>query len=107
MKRKPSFVLGAFILSILLNAAAADPVFSGPQPGEKTTPLKLLELMGPAEGRERDPITENAGAATTLVFVHTIERSLVPLLRVISKRVVAARELLRRDPSSQPRRAGT
>ena len=85
MKRKPSFVLGAFILSILLNAAAADPVFSGPQPGEKTTPLKLLELMGPAEGKERDPITENAGAATTLVFVHTIERSLVPLLRVIDE----------------------
>jgi hypothetical protein len=83
MKRKLLFVLCllALVPSILLNAAAADRVFSGPQPGEKTTPLKLLELMGPAEGKERDPITENAGAATTLVFVHTIERSLVPLLR--------------------------
>jgi len=87
MKRKLPFVLSllALVPSILLNAAAADRVFSGPQPGEKTTPLKLLELMGPAEGKERDPITENAGAATTLVFVHTIERSLVPLLRVIDE----------------------
>jgi hypothetical protein len=66
-------------------AQGDDPVFSGPQPGEKTTPFRVLELTGPGEGKERDPIAENAGAPTALVFVHGIERSLVPLLRVVDQ----------------------
>jgi hypothetical protein len=64
-------------------ALAADPVFSGPQAGEKTTGFKVLEITGAGSGQERDPITDNAGAPTALVFVHTLERSLVPLLRSI------------------------
>lgn len=64
-------------------AMAADPVFSGPQAGEKTTGFKVLEITGTPSGQERDPIADNAGAPTALVFVHTLERSLVPLLRSI------------------------
>ncbi len=62
---------------------AADPVFSGPQPGERTTPFKVIELTGEGANRERDPVTENAGAATALVFVYGVERSLAPLLRAV------------------------
>lgn len=64
---------------------AADPVFSGPQPAEKTTPFKVLDLASDKEGAERNPVTDNAGAPTALVFLHGIERSLVPLLRVIDE----------------------
>jgi hypothetical protein len=74
-----------FALATLVHAAAADAVFSGPQPAEKTTPFKLLDLIGPNAGKERDPVTENAGAPTAWIFVHTIERSLVPLLRVVDQ----------------------
>lgn len=77
--------LGLAALTLGLNISAADTVFSGPQPGESTTPFKVVELGSTNEGKERDPITENAGAPTALVFVHTIERSLVPLLRVIDQ----------------------
>ena len=70
---------GCFILPDA--PAAADPLFSGPQPGEKTTPFKVIDIGDAANGPERDPIEENAGAPTVLVFVHTVERSLVPLLR--------------------------
>jgi len=64
---------------------AVDPVFSGPQIGEKTTPFRTVPFTTSTEGAERDPITENAGDPTVLVFVHGIERSLVPLLRVIDE----------------------
>ena len=78
-----------FLLAVLVVASpaarAADPVFSGPQAGEKTTPFKVMEITGPNQGKERDPVTENAGAPTALVFVSAIERSLVPLLRVVDQ----------------------
>jgi hypothetical protein len=70
---------------LVANALGADAVFSGPQPGEKTTAFKVLDLVGPGAGKEREPIAENAGAPTALVFIHAIERSLVPLLRVIDQ----------------------
>jgi hypothetical protein len=66
-------------------ARAADPVFSGPQVGEKTTPFKVREITGPNQGKERDPINENAGAPTAFVFISAIERSIVPLLRVVDQ----------------------
>ena len=78
-----------FLLAVLAlsnpAAPAADPVFSGPQVGEKTTPFKVTELAGVNKGKERDPVSENDGAPTAFVFVHTIERSLVPLLRVVDQ----------------------
>jgi hypothetical protein len=67
------------------NAAAADAVFSGPQTGEKVTPFKVLEVTGANAGKERDPVAEMAGAPVTLVFVHNVERSLLPLLRVVDE----------------------
>jgi hypothetical protein len=75
---KTKFIL--VLLATLWNVRAAEPVFSGPQPGEKATPFKVLELTGDGAGREREV---SADAATALVFVHGIERSLVPLLRVV------------------------
>jgi hypothetical protein len=66
-------------------AAPADKVFSGPQPGEKTTSFKALELRGSTAGQERDLIAQHKGAPTALVFVHGIERSMAPLLGLIDE----------------------
>jgi hypothetical protein len=77
--------------------AAADPTFSGPQPGEKTTGFKVIEIGGGTDGTERDPVHENAGAPTALVFVHAVERSLVPLLRVIEQYGVERRERIKTE----------
>lgn len=74
----------AALAGLTLSLRGAEPtVFSGPQVGESTTPFKVLDLRGPQDGAERDPIAANAGAPTALVFVHTLERSLAPLLRVV------------------------
>lgn len=74
---------------------AADAVYSGPQPGEKTTGFRVVEVSGPSAGQERDPVAEIRGAPAVLVFVHAIERSLVPLLRVIDEYAATWRETLR------------
>ncbi|MBI3880844.1 MAG: hypothetical protein HY301_12400 [Verrucomicrobia bacterium] len=68
-----------------VNIATADQIFSGPQPGEKTTSFKSLELREANAGHERDLIAELKGAPTVLVFVHGVERSMVPLMTVIDE----------------------
>jgi hypothetical protein len=80
---KPPALL--LLLLAVTGLNAADAIFSGPQPGEKTTPFRVLEIGRSNDGKERDPITEGAGAPTALVFLHTVERSLVPLLRVVDQ----------------------
>jgi hypothetical protein len=77
-----SLAIGASSKSV---AAEEDRVYSGPQSGERTSPFRVVEMTGAKDSAERDPIAENAGSPTALVFIHTIERSLVPLLRVIDQ----------------------
>src|SRR5262245_13229771 len=78
--------------TLVLSAAAfapialgADPIFSGPQAGEKATAFKVLALSGEQMGKEREVSTEAADKATVLVFVHNVERSLLPLVRVVDE----------------------
>ena len=85
MNALPVLRAAALLLLICDPAGAADPVFSGPQPGERITPFKVMALSGPDAGSEREPVRSGGGDRTALVFVHTIERSLVPLLRVIDE----------------------
>jgi hypothetical protein len=73
--------LCAGLMTVALHSA--ETIFSGPQPGEKVTPFKVNAIRGAGAGTERDPITAHQGAATALVFVHGVERSLVPLLRAV------------------------
>lgn len=70
-------------LAVTHTLAAADPVFSGPQPGEKITPFQVLSLRNPASGEPRNPVPTQPTHPVALVFVHQIERSLVPLLRTL------------------------
>ena len=58
----------------------AKKIFSGPQIGEETTPFKGFDVD---KKEEIDYIKKFAGAPTTLVFVHGIERSMVPLMSVV------------------------
>lgn len=79
--RLRSFV--AFLSTLPLLLGAADVPFSGPQPGEKATPFKVLAINGASASQERSPIADPAGPPMALVFIHGVERSLVPLLRSI------------------------
>lgn len=93
--RLPAIACLAVALPLLLRAA--DAPFSGPQPGEKTTAFKVLAIAGKGAGTERTPLQEHAGAPTAWVFVHGIERSLVPLLRAIDSYGAANTNRLRTE----------
>ena len=76
------------LLAILMVAdlhAADEKVYSGPQANEKTTPFKVIDVIGDNKGKEWDVIEQFAGKPATIVFVHGIERSIVPLLTVIDE----------------------
>lgn len=77
------FLPTTLILASLNRLEAADPVFSGPQPGEVTTTFKSVDIIGTEAGQERDVIALNNGAPTVLVFVHGLERSMLPLMRAV------------------------
>jgi hypothetical protein len=74
--------MAAFAAGVILTSRAAEPIFSGPQPGERTTGFKVAAVPS---STERDPIAENHGKPVVLVFLHALERSLVPLLRVVDE----------------------
>ena len=73
------------VLTILcaLTLWADDPVFSGPQPGEKLTPFKVLGHSGPHAGKEVELLARSKGEPTLLVFVHEVTRPAFQLLRPV------------------------
>ncbi|MBM3831744.1 MAG: hypothetical protein FJ403_00415 [Verrucomicrobia bacterium] len=76
---------------------AKEKVYSGPQPGEKITSFKVVEL-GAAAGKSKiDPIAENGGKPIALVFVHGVERSMAPLLQTIDQYGAERKQLLRTE----------
>lgn len=97
MKLNSVLAVAVLLFGARLTLFAADAVFSGPQPGERTSPFKVVELTGQNAGKERDPVTEGAGKPTVLLFVHGIERSLVPLLRVMDEYGVTRTNTLRTE----------
>jgi hypothetical protein len=92
--RRQSIVAAVLTALIQIPAHSADPVFSGPQAGEAATPFKVLNLTGEGAGNERQV---NPDAATALVFVQGMERSLVPLLRVVDQYGAARKERIKTE----------
>lgn len=58
-------------------------LFSGPQPGEKLPAFKVLKVVGTPQPQE-ETITPGE-EPTVLVFWHGVERSALPLLRVVDQ----------------------
>ncbi len=75
--------LGTVVLcsATLVVGRADDPVFSGPQPGEKLAPFKVMVALGDNAGHEVDPVAAADGKPTLLVFVHKLTRPGMALTR--------------------------
>ena len=82
-KQTAAYVCVALFLPALVRGE--NEVFSGPQVGENVTPFRVLGVTGPAAGKEREIWSGGDAKATVLVFVHGIERSIVPLLTVVDQ----------------------
>ena len=71
---------------VLLGASttvADDPVFSGPQVGEKLTPFRVKGVYDDQAGREFDLISKAGDKPVFLVFVHEVTRPSIALTRVL------------------------
>ncbi|HEY8749514.1 MAG TPA: hypothetical protein VIM11_16140 [Tepidisphaeraceae bacterium] len=63
---------------------AADPIYSGPQLGEKVTTFKVADVSGVSAGRVRE-VLPGKDRAAVLVFISGVERSIVPLMTVVDQ----------------------
>lgn len=70
-----------------ITSAAEDPVFSGPQPGEKLTPFKVRGIFDSLAGKEVDLIDRAEGKPVLLVFVHQLTRPSNALTQVLMRYV--------------------
>ncbi len=75
-------LVGVFCLGSIL-AGADEPVFSGPQPGEKLTPFRVRAFSGPGSGEEVALPVAIGGKPTVLIFVHEMTRPAMQLVRPI------------------------
>ncbi|WP_425617105.1 hypothetical protein NA78x_000775 [Anatilimnocola sp. NA78] len=71
-------------LSLVASLPAADPLFSGPQVGEKLPAFKVRGALGDEAGKELDFVTAAAGKPLVLIFVHDLNRQSVSMVRVLS-----------------------
>jgi hypothetical protein len=64
--------------------AADEPVFSGPQVGEKLTGFRVLGVYGDQEGKELDFVAAADGKPTLLIFMHDLTRPSAALTRALT-----------------------
>jgi hypothetical protein len=85
MSRASFVVNGCLLMSLALSAAKAadEPIFSGPQVGEKITGFKVLGVYGDQEGKELDFVAAAAGKPTLLIFMHDLTRPSAALTRAL------------------------
>jgi hypothetical protein len=69
-----------FIISIPSGFAQKSP-FSGPQPGERIEPFKVLVVNGPEAGKEVDYLSDYGDAPVLLIFLHQLDRNVAAMLR--------------------------
>ena len=77
--------LAACVLLLGASAASAeDPVFSGPQAGEKLAPFKVKGVLEPDAGKDLDFVAAAKGKPIVLVFVHDVNRQSISMTRVLT-----------------------
>jgi hypothetical protein len=72
------------LLGLAGTARAEDPLFSGPQVGEKLTPFKVRGVFDPHAGKNIDFIDLAKEKPVVLVFVHDLNRQSVSMVRVLT-----------------------
>jgi Protein of unknown function (DUF1549)/Protein of unknown function (DUF1553) len=81
--RSPAVAIAVFALTGFVQTG--DPVFSGPQVGEKLTPFKALAFTGAAAGKQSELLTDPKETPRILVFVHEITRPALQFFRPIDQ----------------------
>lgn len=75
--------------SCVTTSRADDPVFSGPQVGEKLPAFKVRGVFDDDAGKELDFVSQANGKPIVLIFVHDVNRPSMGLTRVLSAYTVS------------------
>lgn len=78
-------VISGLVFALIGTAAvqADDPVFSGPQVGERLAPFEVRGVYDDDAGRVYDPIAKADGKPVFLIFVHEATRPSIALTRLL------------------------
>ncbi len=80
--------VGTFLALVCLLTARAgrgeEPIFSGPQVGEKLLPFKIRGVLEPEAGKDLDFVTAAKGKPVVLVFIHDVNRPSIGLTRALT-----------------------
>lgn len=90
MRLLASFALSLAFVSVAV--AGDEPVFSGPQAGEKITPFTVTGVYDEQAGKELDFVKDAAGKPTMLIFVHKLTRPGAALFRGLNAYAVSQKE---------------
>lgn len=82
-------ILTAVLMVARLASAADEPVFSGPQAGEKLAKFKVRGVFDADAGKELDFVAAAAGKPIVLVFVHDVNRQSIGMTRVLTQYTVS------------------
>lgn len=78
----PIAVFGALIHGSITHGAD-EPLFSGPQVGERVAPFKTRSVLGENAGKEFDVVADADGKPLCIVFVHDVTRPSIGLTRLL------------------------
>ncbi len=73
------------VITLALTARASDPVFSGPQVGEKLPEFKLRGVFDDDAGKELDFVKQANGKPIVLIFIHDLNRQSIAMTRILSQ----------------------
>jgi hypothetical protein len=77
-------LIGLFLVAVAAAGRAQDPVFSGPQAGEKLSAFKVRGVLDPDAGKELDLVTAAKSKPIVLVFVHDVNRQSISMTRILT-----------------------
>lgn len=75
----------AVVLVLFSTCYADEPVFSGPQIGEKLPPFEVAGVFGELDGKKFDLIQQASGKPLALIFVHARTRPAFGLTNLVMK----------------------
>ena len=71
------------------HVTADEPIFSGPQVGEKLSPFTVRGVFDDDAGKPLDFVTQASGKPIVLIFVHDVNRQSVSMVRILSQYTVS------------------
>ena len=92
MSARLPLVALTIVIAMATTGSAADPVFSGPQVGEKLVPFKVKGVLGDLKEKELDFVTDADGKPIVILFVHKLTRPSAAMTRALMNYVASRKK---------------